>query len=376
MKPMVEWVGSEMERTLLTRKQLSRRRGKDMGEDVFQTGKGADGVLGLGAEINIMSDIMELIDFYVENNLIEEVETDAIDINGEKIKEKVYPVTALGMGALDQELAELLYRQFIVGAFQSQGPNAARYEQFRETFAGILGLSKSSKEEVGKTIGNTIYDNFITNALTTKGSMDQQDLLFIANVQGKLGLVNEQSQKMVLAAQKKVLTEELEDLLDAPTPDGAKAFREKCNSLGLDLLQDIGMSKQRLTKLFECEIIPGLKSGELNAGETGVLTAIQQSLGLDEDECEAMFVGVLNTLANNAFSIIRGEILRGREDNVVDSINELVRYAQFTGGELGLEVDESIGQTIVSLYDAFDFDGLSEEKIEENKELLRVTCGV
>lgn len=42
MIPMVEWINSEMERTMLTQKQLAERRGKDMGQDVFQTGKGAD----------------------------------------------------------------------------------------------------------------------------------------------------------------------------------------------------------------------------------------------------------------------------------------------------------------------------------------------
>lgn len=42
MKPMVEWIVSEMERTMLSQQQLSQRRKKDMGEDLFQTGKGAD----------------------------------------------------------------------------------------------------------------------------------------------------------------------------------------------------------------------------------------------------------------------------------------------------------------------------------------------
>lgn len=42
MKPMVEWIVSEMERTMLTQQQLSQRRKKDMGEDLFQSGKGAD----------------------------------------------------------------------------------------------------------------------------------------------------------------------------------------------------------------------------------------------------------------------------------------------------------------------------------------------
>jgi hypothetical protein len=42
MVPMVKWINSEMERTMLTQKQLAQRRGKDMGQDMFQTGKGAD----------------------------------------------------------------------------------------------------------------------------------------------------------------------------------------------------------------------------------------------------------------------------------------------------------------------------------------------
>lgn len=42
MIPMVEWVGSEMERTMLTQQQLAQRRGKDMGQDMFQSGKAAD----------------------------------------------------------------------------------------------------------------------------------------------------------------------------------------------------------------------------------------------------------------------------------------------------------------------------------------------
>mgnify|MGYP001487965120 CR=1 FL=1 len=62
----------------LTQKQLSERRGKDMGEDVFQTGKSADGTLGLGAEVNIMGDIINLVDFYTENNIAEENKSHAV----------------------------------------------------------------------------------------------------------------------------------------------------------------------------------------------------------------------------------------------------------------------------------------------------------
>lgn len=42
MIPMVEWIVSEMERTAFTQQQLAERRNKDLGEDYFQSGKGAD----------------------------------------------------------------------------------------------------------------------------------------------------------------------------------------------------------------------------------------------------------------------------------------------------------------------------------------------
>ena len=42
MVPMVEWVVLELERTMLTAEQLSRKRQKDFGEDYFKSGKGAD----------------------------------------------------------------------------------------------------------------------------------------------------------------------------------------------------------------------------------------------------------------------------------------------------------------------------------------------
>lgn len=378
MIPMVEWIGSEMERTMLSQQQLAQRRGKDMGEDLFQTGKGADGVLGLGAEVNIMSDIMELVDFYNENDVVEEVETTVTADDGTEktVMEKHYPVTALGSSAIDQELAELLYRQFIVGGFTAQGEKAARYEGARATFAGILGLEKSKIEEINGNIGSTVYDNFVTNAMKTKGAMDQQDMMFLANIQSKLDISPEEGEKMLLDSQKKVLSEEINALMDDPYPQGLKAFREKCNTMGMDLYEDVGISKHRLSRMFESEITPGLKDGSINVENSDILGEIQESLGVDPDECETMFEALLMRLSKNAFELIKGELLRGREENTVDLIKELVRYAAFTEGDLGLEVEEATGNQILNIYEAFDFTGVDAEQVETNKQLLRSAMGL
>ena len=42
MKPMVEYISDEMERTVMSNQQLAKKRGADYGEDLFKTGKGPD----------------------------------------------------------------------------------------------------------------------------------------------------------------------------------------------------------------------------------------------------------------------------------------------------------------------------------------------
>lgn len=378
MIPMAKWIGSEMERTMLTQQQLAKRRGKDMGEDLFQTGKGADGVLGLGAEVNIMSDIMELVDFYNENDIAETGVETTKSVDGAEVvvTETVYPVTALGSNAIDQELAELLYRQFVVGGFQAQGEKAARYEAARVTFGGILGLDQFKIDETNGNIGNTVYDNLVGNAMKTKGAMDQQDMMFLANVQTKLGLTPEQGEKMLLEAQKKILSEEIDNLMDDATPQGVKAFREKCNTMGLDMQNDVGVSKTRLSRMFEAEIIPSLKGGQLTVESSDILGEIQESLGLEPEELESMFETILLQLSKNAMDMVNSELLRGREDMTVDLILELVRYASFTEGDLGLSVDESTANQVMNIYEAFDFSGQTAEAVEDNKELLKMAVGL
>jgi len=393
MVPKVEWIVSEFERTQLTQKQLSERRGKDMGEDLFQTGKGADGVLGLGADINIMSDIMDLVDFYTENDITQQKEIGTKEVEkkipaeeegGEEqivmeevpVYETTYPITALEADCVEPEIAEMLYRQFIVGIFQTQGPNASRYEGAKGTFGGILGLTSEKMEEIGGTIGNTVYENFVANSMKTKGTLDQQDMMFLANMQGKLGLSAEKSEEMLLAAQKKVLSEEIDSVMDNPSPESVKAFREKCNGMGMDLVNDVGISKSRLIKMFEAEIIPGLKSGALTVESGDLLTETQESLGLEADEAEKVFESIITRLAKQSYELVQGELMRGREENCVEPITEIVQYAQFTSGELDLIVPEEVAYQIYNIYEAFDFSGIEEDAVEANKELLKSTLGL
>jgi hypothetical protein len=334
--------------------------------------------LGLGAEVQIMSDIMNLVDFYSENDIAEEKEIGTKDVEGEEVPvlETSYPITAIGSEAIDQEMGEILYRQFVVGAFQAKNDQAARYEESRATFGGILGLTSEKMEEINDNIGSTVYDNFVSRSMASKGALDQQDMMFLANIQGKLGLTSEQSEKLLMESQQKVLSEEINALMDTPTPAGLKAFREKCNVMGMDLAADVGISNQRIVRMFDFEITPGLKSGEISAENNDMLMDIQESLNLEPEECEAMFETVLLRLANQALTLIKAELLRGREDNTVDLIKEVVQYAAFVEGDLGLTIDEATAYQIFNNYESFDFSGESKDAVEANKELLQIALGI
>lgn len=371
MVPMVEDLVLELERTMLDQQQLSNKRQKDFGEDVFKSGRSGSGKLGIGAEGYLMTDMMNLVDFYTENSVAEqkEVGTKTIQkkvIEGDEEKtveeevpdyETVYPITGLESGALEEEMAELLYRQFAVGAFTVQGPQGERYESQKETFGSIIGLTAEKMKEIGASIGSQVYENLIRNSMMSKGALDQQDMMMLANVQTKLGIAEEKGEEMMMDCQKKILSEEADGVLndEGASPDMLKMFREKCNSMGMDLEKDVGISKTRLVRMFEVEVTPGLMRGEITIESGDILGEIQESLGLSPEEGEKVFENLIKNQAQFTLGQVKGDFLRGRDDEVAPQIKRLANFAAFVNGDIDLDVDESTANKIVNLYDAFDF---------------------
>lgn len=344
----------------------------------------------MGTDGNIMSDIMNLIDFYVENDIVQkkvvgtkkvEKKVPAEEEGGEEktvteeepVYESEYPITAKGMGCIDDQVAELCYRQFVVSSFTDQSPNAARYEAAKATFGGILGLTTDKMEEIGGNIGSMVYDNYITQSMSTKGALDQQDMMFLANIQGKLGISAEKGEEMMLNTQKKIISEEASAMFDSGdiTPDMVKAFREKCNSMGLDLKDDVGLTKSRLVTMFSMEITPGIDDGEITMDSADLLAEIQESLGLTEEEGEEVVAGLITDRASGILGDIIGCMLRGLDSKAVASMEKLVSYAAFVDGDLGLEISETNANRAYNLFENKDWAGADEEKIEESKSLLK-----
>jgi hypothetical protein len=81
-------------------------------------------------------------------------------------------------------------------------------------------------------------------------------------------------------------------------------------------------------------------------------------------------------LSKTTYDNIAGEILRGRQENCIEPIKQLVQYASFTDGELGLDVPEEVGNQIFNVYEALDFGDLDKDTIESNMALLRTALSL
>jgi hypothetical protein len=361
IKPMVQLLANEMERTMLTKEQLSQKRGMDMGQDVFKGGASAQGTtLGIYQQDTLTSDTLVLIDFYKENDLI---------VTDDETNSTTYPLTAISLSAIEPEMAEALYRQFVVSGFATQDTEKqTRIENDTPTYGGILGLKPEHQDAVRKSIAGLIYENYIKNALTTKPALDQQDMMFLANIQMKLDVSSDKSEEMMLETQKKILFDDANALFDrGVTGDGARAYREKCAGLGMELLSDVNLPRDRVESLFKVEVGEGISSGAITLDDTSLLQEIQESVGLDVEDAEKALGDLVSGVCQNVLDKVNRELMRGREENCVEELRRMLMFLKLTGGEVGdlLLPEGEVNKKILMIYQN------SEGSDEEGAELLK-----
>lgn len=325
-----------------------------------------------------MSDILNLLTFYEENEIAVEEQVGNETRNGIQVPkyETKFPLTATGTAGLDKSVANYLYRQYLVGIFTGKEDQVAYLEKNRHNFGRILGLLMKDMDKERDEIADAVYDNFVAKTLGSKGSIDHQDMMSLANIQKKLGLTSDEGAKLLKSKQVKFLLKEFDSVIENRLPESLRAFREKCNSLGIDLVTDLKLSKGRVLELFEHEVSEALKSGEVTVSDSDTLSEIQESLGLSERDCEDAILKLLVRLAKDSMKVITTDLLRGRSESALNSIKDLVRYAAFVDGDLQLRVSTATAQEIYGLYESQDFTGEDEAQVATNKELLQEALGI
>lgn len=299
-----------------------------------------------------------------------EEETETVE---EPVYEQSFPVTAMEIGGCNEESAEQLYRQFLVTCFTEQGPSVARYEAAAPTFGSILGFDAEQMEEIGSNIGSMIYENYVNNLMATKTSLDQQDMMFLASIQTKLNLSSEKSQELLVEAQKKNLRTESSNLfgnLNAGSGPSIKAFRERCNGMGIDLQEDLHITTDKIKSLFTIEALQGIENGSITPETAEQLTEIQDSFGLEAEDCEDALNKLITNCAEGAVKNISDEFRRGRDERAADAIKQLIKYASFVGGDLDISISDDMAQRIRGVFDSVDLSEENPEAVKEDREIL------
>lgn len=336
----VEQLVAEFERSVLSKEELGVKTGKDQGEDLFITAK--DSTLGLETKANVMLEIVNLVDFFRGNRLIQDVPADEDDESSETTYE--YLVTAEGM--VDGRMLRDVYRHFVVNSMQQQQQQsgtarAERIEAAKVHIGSILGISVTEQKEVEQELGKTVYSQYVDNILKTKGKLEPQDMQFLVNVQQMLKMDDDYCFDLISKMTKDFVKKQISNALRWGTPDGptAKQLRTQADAMGVDLREDIGLGVSSVRiPLFLAEVEHVITSGEVTEENKEAISDIQEAWGIETDLASDHFTSLVESRFKSLAVAANQDLLLGRKGPAVDKLDSLLKFMQFIPTDLSSKV--------------------------------------
>jgi len=271
-----------------------------------------------------------------------------------------FPITAQSVGGCGDEKATAVYKQFIVGSFQAKEPLVSKYSESYGDFGRVMGLNEKEINQIKGGIGASIFDNYFSNAMQDKVEMDQQDFMFLSQIQERLGFSDDIVERLLVSSQKNLLSKEVERLFSAGTkiaPSAIRACVEKAQGMEIDLALDLGVDDDRLGRMFSIQVQGGIEDGTItsdNGGET--LGEIIEGLGLEEGNAERKLEALVADRAKRMVTNIASDVARGNDERAMKDLPIFLSYAKFVEGEgLGLGIAEAVREKIVGVYESATF---------------------
>eukprot|EP00752_Nemacystus_decipiens_P017831 g15987.t1 len=374
MGPMMQQIMYEFERSVLSKEQLAQKTGKDMGDDVM----GAEGTLGIEGGAAVTSDVLALIDFYVDNGIIEKGEDG----------EDVYPVTAKQIGHGDEMLAAL-YQNFVVNGFSVEGDQLKRYEAGQSKLSGILGLDPAAKMKIHREIGGTVIRRFINQELGKQGKISAQGVAFLANINSRLDMPQEMFESMVSECKEDYLRRLADDLfrVSVMSAKECKKVRDIAENLGFTLEKEGQLELPSRKNMFQIEAEDMIENGDME-GDAGkeFVEELQESLSLSTDDAQEAMVSLLESRAEGILKNVKADALERRDANILKAAERLLKYCRLAGGmAVENDLDQRLRNVVVNAYEAKHAGSIEEgsegeaekrAKVAADLELLKMAIGV
>ena len=223
---------------------------------------------------------------------------------------------------------------------------------------------------IGGSIAGMIYENYIGNAMQNKNELDQQDMMFLASIQDKLKMGPEVGEKLMMETQKSLLNRQLEKVFTAGTRitgEQVRAVREQAVAMGIELGSDLGITDDRLGRMFTLELEEGIEDGSVDSNTgSNLVIEIQESLGLDVGKAQELLGQLITTKSKTLLQNISSDVMRGNDARAVTDCKKLVNFVRFVDGEnVELEMGKTQAEKICEVFAA------SKESTIEDVETLK-----
>ncbi|CAM9178612.1 unnamed protein product [Pylaiella littoralis] len=383
MGPMIQQIMYEFERSVLSKDQLARKTGKDMGDDVMGSEAGSLGIEGGAA---VTSDVLALIDFYVDNGIIEKAD--------EEGGEDIYPVTAKQIGSTDEMLAAL-YQNFVVSGFGVEGEQLKRYEQGQAKLAGILGLEPSVKLKIHKEIGGTVIRRFVNQELGKQGKMSAQGVAFLANINSRLNMPQDMFESMVSECKRDYVRRLSDDLfrVSVLSAKECKRLRDIAENCGFTLEKEGDLDLEARKKIFKIEAEDMIEKGDMEGDdgkdfveELQASLSFHESLSLSIEEAQEAMMSLLDSRAKAILKNVKADAMERRDANILKAAERLLKYCRLSGGMVvENDLDQRQRNVVVNAYEAKHAGSIEDgsegeaeqrEKVAADLDLLKMAIGI
>jgi len=286
--------------------------------------------------------------------------------------ETTYPVNAFQLKVQKNEKdLENLYRNYLANSFMCEDKaQAARYEKQKAAFGGILGLSPNEMERIGGSIGGIVYDNYVKQVTQTKSKLDQQDMMFLANIKTKLGMSDKDCEVLLLEGQRKLARNQIQTIMALTGENKAKAiraFREECTANGVDIVGDLNIEQPRVDMMMKMDV-----EYAINNGDTDAMEDIQEGYALTQEGFQELLTGMVLAKVGKYITSIQADIREGKEANALFYIRQLIKYITMFDEDMDIgleELDAIERKKVIAIYRA------ASDAVPAELEALTATLG-
>ncbi len=312
----------------------------DTGEDYFSHGGAASGNLGIetsAADKAVSMDILDMIDFYERNGLMD------LSPNGNN---NITVNVTIGDIVNGEENLKKLYTHFLAQSFAAPHYLAPRFESAQSKLAAILGLSPEITTNIASEMAATLVRKFIHENMKAEPPrpLGDHEHKMLAQLRLKLGLAEEDFQALLSRTTKGIIAMIAERARSSgELSRSARRLRVLSTTYGVDMELDLGMTLNQRKNLLEAEIKEAVENIESETIERDELLEIAEELSLppgDAAECVEKVV-----MEGSAHMLVSAgmDVIRGIESRAISSIESLLRYLYLTCE--GVEVDTGIDVT-------------------------------